>query len=174
MVPSGLFLVLLAVGMVFDVHSRRVPNALVVVMLGWAAVSAGMHWSTAASFGSAALGLVAGLALWLPFWLLGLLGAGDVKYFAAGAAWVGPDLAWRAALLTTLLGGLIAVVVLVRQRGLHRTAAEVALQYRHAAQLIAHADVSETDAAQRTFPYAVPMGLALAVAALRPEALRQW
>jgi len=174
MVVSGLYLLLLGAGMRLDLRERRVPNALVLLMIGWAAIGAWMQWSTAAAIGNAALGLLVGLALWLPFWLLGLLGAGDVKFFAAGSAWVGPGLAWRAALLTALLGGLLAVGVLVRQRGLRRTAAEVVLQYEHAAQLIATADVSSADAARRTFPYAVPMGLALAAAALYPDALRQW
>ena len=168
------FLAFLAFGMLTDVRARRVPNALVLGMLGWALVGALMHWSPAASPAAAGLGALTGLACWLPFWLAGLLGAGDVKYFAAGGAWIGPSLAWRAALATALVGGLMAFVVLVRDRGFRRTAAETALQYQHAAQLIATADLGSTDAVKRTFPYAVPMGLTLAVAALWPELVRQW
>jgi len=34
-------------------------------------------------------GLVVGLLIWLPSWLFKLLGAGDVKMFAAAGAWLG-------------------------------------------------------------------------------------
>ena len=101
----ALFFASLVLGVVTDVRSRRIPNILVLWLLGLGAVGALMHWSTAASPMDAVLGGLTGLGLWLPFWLLGLLGAGDVKYFAAASVWVGAPLAWRAALLAALLGG---------------------------------------------------------------------
>lgn len=172
--PLALFLLTLLIGMTTDVRARRVPNVLVVIMLAWGLVAAAAQWSPANTLLGAAGGTAVGLALWLPFWFLGLLGAGDVKYFAAASAWIGAPLAWRAALAAALLGGVMGVVVLLVQRGLRRTAADVVLQYQHASQIIATADVGAGDAKARTFPYAVPMGVALGAAAIRPSLLLAW
>ncbi len=130
-----------------------------------------MHWSSARSPLDALLGGLVGLGLWLPFWLLGLLGAGDVKYFAAASVWVGAPLAWRAALLAALLGGVMGVAVLVYRRGMRQTMGEIALQARHAGVILADANAGSGDAKQRTFPYALPMAIALAVAVIFPEVL---
>jgi prepilin peptidase CpaA len=174
MIPLALYLTTLVVGMTTDVRSRRVPNVLVLVMLTWSMGAALAQWSPAGSLVGAGFGAGVGLALWLPFWFLGLLGAGDVKFFAAGSAWIGAPLAWRAACAAALLGGGMAIVVLLVQRGLRRTATDVLLQYQQAAHIIASADVSAGEARARTFPYAVPMGIALATAAIRPSLFLSW
>ena len=51
---------------------------------------------------------------------LGVLGAGDVKLFAAGAAWLGPAGVWPATTYAALAGGVLALgwVVLGRRRPL--------------------------------------------------------
>jgi prepilin peptidase CpaA len=169
---TGAFLALLTAGMVTDVRARRVPNALVVALLAAGLLSAAVGSAPAGTLVSAALGAALGLSLWLPFWVLGLLGAGDVKFFAAGAAWIGPSLAWRSALLAALLGGLFALGVLAWRRGWRHAAASVLLQAQHARTFAASGtEVSALPAAQRSLPYAVPMALALCLAALQPTAL---
>jgi prepilin peptidase CpaA len=174
MIPLLLFLVTLAIGVATDVRARRVPNLLVVTMLGLAGAGALWSWSPAGSVGHAVGGMAGGLGLWLPFWLLGLLGAGDVKFFAAGSAWIGWPLAWRAAVITAVLGGLMGILVLVNRGGVRRTMAGVLLQYQQATRIIASADASAADAKARTFPYAVPMAIALATAAINPPLLLRW
>jgi prepilin peptidase CpaA len=174
MIPLLLFLALLIIGITTDVRARRVPNVLVLAMLVLASVGALMTWSPAGSMVRAMWGMLVGLAMWLPFWLLGLLGAGDVKYFAAASAWIGAPLAWRAALVAAVLGGVMGILLLIRQRGFRRTASDVMLQYQQASTLIASADVATADAKARTFPYALPMGLALGTAAVSPRLFLQW
>ena len=168
---TAMFIALLAIGVVTDVRARRVPNALVLWLLAFGAVGGIAHWSAAGSSIDALLGMLLGLALWLPFWLLGLLGAGDVKYFAAAATWIGLSLTWRAALLAALLGGVMSVTVLIYRRGFQYTMRAVALQVNHAEVTLSHANAGESDAVQRTFPYALPMAMALATAVLRPGLL---
>ena len=63
----------------------------------------------------------------------------------------------------------MGIVVLIAQRGLRRTTRDVLLQYQQASHLIASADVSAADARARTFPYAVPMAVALGAAAIAPS-----
>ena len=56
-----------------------------------------------------------GLALFLPFYLLGVMGAGDVKLMAMVGAFIGPSHVLWAALYTLVAGGVLALVwVLVR------------------------------------------------------------
>ena len=169
---SALFFVALATGVVTDIRSRRIPNSLVLWLLGLGTIGALMHWSAATTPLDALVGGLSGLGLWLPFWLLGLLGAGDVKYFAAASVWVGAPLAWRAALLAALLGGVMSVAVLVYRRGVRHTLGEIALQARHASVILADANAGNSDAKQRPFPYALPMAIAIAVAVLFPGVLR--
>lgn len=65
-----------------------------------------------------ALLLVAlGLALWLPFHALGMLGAGDVKLFAASSAWLaGVSQVLIAAAASAIIGGVLAIVWALFQR----------------------------------------------------------
>jgi prepilin peptidase CpaA len=157
---------------VFDVRARRVPNWLVLSLLimGIAAVA----WGTAPSdsWRAASLGFATGLACWLPLWLLGMLGAGDVKLFAAASAWIGPSLSWRAALLAALLGGGIALAMLVQRRGLRKAADSVAVQAPHPRAIVGAAASAQHPQSAETVPYAVPMAIALAIAWFFPEFLR--
>ncbi len=164
------FMACLVGGVYSDVTARRVGNGLVagILVLGLIAAFIGQV-SLAASLLSAVLGALLGLALWLPFWLAGLLGAGDVKFFAAGSAWLGPALTWRAAIVAALLGGVLSLVVIARRSGLRGATEMVAVQTAQARSIIANADIAGSDAASRTFPYALPMALAIALAALVPS-----
>lgn len=158
-------------GALWDARSRRIPNWLSASIFVLALAAGVTHQSVAASISDAMLGTVVGFALWFPMWYLGLLGAGDVKYFAAGATWVGLDLAWRASLLAALLGGLMGIAFLIYERGFSKAARQVAIQVNHPEVFLAGADVGAGDAKSRTLPYAVPMGIALGVAIFKSEFL---
>jgi prepilin peptidase CpaA len=99
-----------AAACVTDFRSRRIPNLLTfgasvaaVVFFGVANGWAGSLWSLE--------GWAIGCALFLPWFLLGGMGAGDVKLLAALGAWVGPGAAVWVALYAGLAGGVFAVVV---------------------------------------------------------------
>jgi prepilin peptidase CpaA len=147
---------------VTDVRSRRVPNGLVVALavVGWAwsVVQHGPVTGTLAALSSGGVGLL----LWLPCWLLGMLGAGDVKLFGAGSLWLPLPLVWRAAVLAALLGGVLAAVALGR-RGVPPAASPPS------GATAALPPSGETAAVPPvTLPYAVPMAVALLVAWWRP------
>lgn len=103
------YTMLMAAAAGMDLRYRRISNglALAVLLLGalFAAISIGPHDATVRVLG----GVGTGLAVWLPLWLLGKLGAGDVKFFAAACAWLGPRLALDAALASAILGGVLAL-----------------------------------------------------------------
>lgn len=117
-------LAVLALGMVMavetDLRARRIPNLLVLLLLG-AGITLNVigpangregifsHFPGALGAGPALLGVLLGLALFLPFYLLRAMGAGDVKLLAALGAFVGPGEIIGLALGILVAGGLLAV-----------------------------------------------------------------
>jgi prepilin peptidase CpaA len=112
-VTKALALVLVLVCAAFDWRSRRIPNVLTLtaIALGLAlnALFAGAAGAVFSAFG---LAIGAGLLL-IPY-LMGGMGAGDVKLMGAVGALLGWQLALTALLYTALAGGLIAVAAILR------------------------------------------------------------
>ena len=105
---------------VTDLHARRIPNWLT---FGAAAAALATHyaWGGPASAQTAAGGWVTGLFLFMPLFLLGGMGAGDVKLLAALGAWLGPTGALWLAIYSSMAGGVMAAIVAMRH-GYLRTA----------------------------------------------------
>jgi prepilin peptidase CpaA len=115
-VTSSVFgVVALAIGFVAcvtDVRTRRIPNLLTFGGAVAALVAHGVvgGWS---GVGMALAGWVVGCVLFIPFFLLGGMGAGDVKLLAALGAWLGPGEALWLAIYASIAGGIVAVVIAV-------------------------------------------------------------
>ncbi len=103
-----------------DVRVRRIPNVLVLMVLCAGLVlnvigpdngRAGplAEYPGALGLGAALLGVLVGLALFLPLHLVRAMGAGDVKLLAALGAFVGPVEVINVALFVLMAGGLLAV-----------------------------------------------------------------
>jgi prepilin peptidase CpaA len=95
-----------------DGWKLKVPNWLTFHMviggLGYAAYvggTAGFLWALA--------GAAVGLATLLPLHAIGGMGAGDVKLMAGVGAWVGPSLTLGAFAASAVVGGIMAVVMVV-------------------------------------------------------------
>lgn len=91
-----------------DVRFRRIPNALILagaavgfLLQGWAAGAGGVL--------AAIYGLLVGLAILLPGYLMGFTGAGDAKLMAAIGTFLGPVGVLQAALISIFVGGVIAL-----------------------------------------------------------------
>ena len=120
-------LALVVVAAIYDLHARRIPNWLVVIGLGAGLVVQcalhgaidGMQWWVG--------GALAGGAVLLPGYLLRMMGAGDVKLMAAVGCFCGAGGALQAALMVCAVGGVWALVELLRRgqmrAGLHNMAA---------------------------------------------------
>jgi prepilin peptidase CpaA len=93
-----------------DIRTRRVPNLLT---FGGAALA--VAYSLVAHGSSGLLislgGWLTGAVLFLPLYLLGGMGAGDVKLLACLGAWLGPRAALFAALYSSIAGGVLALIV---------------------------------------------------------------
>lgn len=91
-----------------DVRSCRIPNTLILagaavgfLLQGWAAGAGGVLAAT--------YGLLVGLAILLPGYLMGFTGAGDAKLMAAIGTFLGPVGVLQAALISIFVGGIIAI-----------------------------------------------------------------
>lgn len=99
---------ILVVALVTDLQSRKIynwltfPAILVGLLLG--AVTGGFT-----GLQSSGIGLLVGSAVFLIGFLLGAMGAGDVKLMAAVGAWLGWPTAIAAVLYVTVIGGLVSL-----------------------------------------------------------------
>jgi len=94
----------------FDLRTRRIPNLLT---FGGAAL-AFVYAVTMNGFGgflTSVEGWGVGLAIFLPMFLLGGMGAGDVKLLACLGAWVGPQGAFWMAIYAMVAGGVMGIIV---------------------------------------------------------------
>lgn len=130
-----LFLVCtLGIAVIVDIRSRRIPNLLVLagwlVAIGWHLLGPPGRWSFDALQPGAVgiLGAVGGglvlLLLFLPFYALGFMGAGDVKLLSfVGCLFGGTLEHWKqllgVALAVLIAGGVLAVVrmLILRKSG---------------------------------------------------------
>jgi prepilin peptidase CpaA len=92
----------------WDIRTRRIPNVLT---LGFPVAALVVHvvLDGAPGAGNTAAGWAAGLALFLPMFILGGMGAGDVKLLAAVGAWLGPWNVLETALAAGVIGGVLAL-----------------------------------------------------------------
>lgn len=102
--------IVLVVAAVIDGIKLKVPNWLTFPMVfaglgywAWTGGTAGVLFALA--------GAVVGLALLLPLYAIGGMGAGDVKLLAGVGAWVGAKLTLWAFVSTAVTGGLMAIVM---------------------------------------------------------------
>lgn len=104
----------------YDVRERRLPNILTVSALAVALVLRAPEGF--GSLGDGLLGALLSFGLALPFFLVGGLGGGDVKLLTAVGGFLGPANLWFALLVMALVGGVMAVGVIIRHRAFGQTA----------------------------------------------------
>ncbi len=107
-------------GAVIDLWTRRVPNPLT-ALLAASGVLLAVYGVSGITVGASLAGLLIGLALMLPGYLIGATGAGDVKLFAAIGSLLGPMPIAMAFFYTALAGGVMALIVALLRRRLRHT-----------------------------------------------------
>ncbi len=91
----------------------RVPNLLLGVS-ACIALALAVFLPHGITVADSLLGGLTGLLLFLPFYLVRGMGAGDVKLLAVVGMYVGPLMAFKIALATALVGGLWGIVLVIR------------------------------------------------------------
>ncbi len=119
-----------AVAALIDLRSQRIPN----VLTFGAAIAALLFTLSSdgvTGVGGALAGWVVGLLLFLPFFVLGGMGAGDVKLLAALGAWLGPLMIVWVALYSAMAGGILALALSVKQGYLQQALLNLRLLLTH-------------------------------------------
>jgi prepilin peptidase CpaA len=123
--PVWVVSVTLVVAAVIDGYKLKVPNWLTFPMIisGWVYSTVYSPYAGWEGLMFSLVGTVIGLALLLPAYAIGGMGAGDVKLLAGIGAWVWGTVTLWAFAVSAIVGGLIAIgMVLVQRRwGKHQT-----------------------------------------------------
>jgi prepilin peptidase CpaA len=111
--------VTLIVAAVIDGMKLKVPNWITfpMILAGWiysATLSPYAGWE---GLMYSLIGTVVGLALLMPAYAIGGMGAGDVKLLAGVGAWVWGERTLYAFAVSAIVGGLIAVAMVLFRRG---------------------------------------------------------
>lgn len=117
--PIWFVTITLIVAAVIDGLQLKVPNWITFPMIasGWvysAVLSPYAGWE---GLMFSLIGTVVGLLLLLPAYAIGGMGAGDVKLMAGIGAWVWTTVTLYAFAVSAVVGGIIAIVMVLAQKG---------------------------------------------------------
>jgi prepilin peptidase CpaA len=154
---------------VYDCRFRRIPNWLnlsgVILGLGWNLVFSHLHGA-----GQAAAGMLLAVVVYLPFYLLRGMGAGDVKLMAAIGSLVGPA-NWLAIFIATaLVGGMAGVAFSMAKKRFAETCCNVyflckdLLQFRAPYRTNPQLDFRNTASLRLPHGLVIAVGCAVAIA----------
>jgi prepilin peptidase CpaA len=143
-----------------DATVRRIPNRIVfpgaVVALVLAALPGGI------GLGRSVSGCAAGFAALLPFYLMGVTGAGDVKLLAAVGAFVGFPGVLGVALITFVAGGVMSALWMIRSRTLGAALVNIRVALFTGAARVASGNlprVGDFPVSGQGIPYAVAIAI---------------
>ena len=116
--PIWVVTITLIVAAVIDGLQLKVPNWITFPMIisGWVYSIALSPYAGWEGLMYSILGTVVGLALLLPAYAIGGMGAGDVKLLAGVGAWVWSTTTLYAFAVSTIVGAVIAVLMVLVQR----------------------------------------------------------
>ncbi len=155
-------LVFLAMATIEDLARNRISNVLT---FGAAALALSLQLVMHGFDGllAGAGGLVIGFVVFLPFYLFGGMGAGDVKMMAAAGAFLTPFTSLLAAGMSLVAGSVLGIAILVVRGGampaLRRYYLTVACLVR-TGHLI-HEDPAASEVTTERFPYAVAIAVGM-------------
>jgi prepilin peptidase CpaA len=114
---DALLLLMVSIAAVNDLATRRIPNRLLLAGLAGALSLHALSAEPGAALLSAFGGMLLGLAIFLPFYLVRGMAAGDVKLMGVIGFFTGPAEAFQIAIFTWCAGGVMALLlILMRSR----------------------------------------------------------
>ena len=135
---------------IYDSLSHRLPNFY--LLMGFSVALALQHWMGGwEQVMAGGAGLMTGFAVFLPFYIMGGMAAGDVKLMAVVGAFLGVGGGLWAAAYSLMAGGVLGVLYLILKGDFKR----FVVRYWAMAMLHARIPAESDDAARHRFPYAV-------------------
>ena len=161
-----LLLMILITASVTDILSHRIPNWLTYPAVLFGVGSHTLLQGLDGLFFSGS-GVLLGFGLLIVFYLVGGMGAGDVKLMAAVGAFLGPKGVFAAFIFTALAGGIYAVALLIRGGRLGATLARLGTPFAlYLGSLTSAGSIDETTRAAPKLCYgvAITIGTILSIA----------
>lgn len=152
--------VILVEAAVIDGWKLKVPNWLTFHLL-FGGLAFWAWYGGWAGFAQSMEGAVLGLLVLLPLYAIGGMGAGDVKLYAGVGAWVGPAVIVPAFVVSAIVGGIMAVVMVIwtgeyaRHIAMFQTICNEIVTIRNPAKLSEIA--AERKPRMRLLPYGIPL-----------------
>jgi prepilin peptidase CpaA len=117
---------LLLIAAVTDVRFGKIPNWLI---MGGMAIGFFGHVSISGISGMlfSLKGVGSGLALFVGLYLIGGMGAGDVKLLAAVGSFIGAEAVFSAGIMAMLLGGLYAIAMMIGHDGVRASLKQIGI-----------------------------------------------
>jgi prepilin peptidase CpaA len=158
LLPALIMTILLLVAALWDARERRIPNQLT---LGSAIVGLALNGLLYGTDGllSATKGWGLGLVLLLILWLVGAMGAGDVKLLAAVGALMGPVFVINTFLWMGLAGGVLAIAISLQRRQLRVAMTSLFVQLNSLLVLHQVPKPESPKTSQRELPYGVAIAI---------------
>jgi prepilin peptidase CpaA len=123
---DALLLLMVSSAAINDLATRRIPNRLLLAGLAGALLLHALSAEPGAALLSACGGMLLGLAIFLPFYLVRGMAAGDVKMMAVVGFFTGPAAAFQIAILTWCAGGVMALLLILLRSRLRLALANIA------------------------------------------------
>ncbi|RQD72266.1 MAG: prepilin peptidase [Tindallia sp. MSAO_Bac2] len=164
---DGALLITIAICFYTDVKEQKIYNkvllpAFVIGLLG-NVITGGFS-----GFGSSALGLLLGMGLLILPFVAGGMGAGDVKLMGIIGLYKGPAFVFQTFLITAIIGGIIALIILAKRKKLGYTFRNFGAALTSLFLLIPKGTVLEglNQTAVASFPYGIAISLGTILAYL--------
>jgi len=152
----------LVVAAVIDGMKLKVPNWLTLPMIasGWIFNLAVGGW---AGLGWSLVGTAVGLGLLLPAYAIGGMGAGDVKLLAGVGAWVLAETTFYSFCWSAVIGGIIAVVMIVARRSFRKHRDQFLMIYSEIMTIGNPTELSAIAAERKSSMLLLPYGIPIAI-----------
>ncbi|MDQ0350783.1 prepilin peptidase CpaA [Alkalibacillus filiformis] len=153
MVINAALVIILVISLITDIHKRKILNVITLPsMLFGIGYHTYINGLEGLSF--SLIGLLLGFVILLIPFLLGGIGAGDVKLMAAIGALMGAQFVFYAFLLTAIIGGVISLLIMLKNKTLFPFFKRIYFKIIYKQQL---ADLNEPRKKHISIPYGVPI-----------------
>ena len=158
----------LVVAAVIDGVKLKVPNWITFPMIisgwicsGWAADVVGMTWYQGVA--GSLLGTFVGLALLLPAYAIGGMGAGDVKLLAGVGAWMHGTHTLYAFVVSVVVGAMLAVAMVLYRRAWSKHSGQFWMILNEIVTVRNPQQLTEIAAARKSSMLLLPYGIPIAI-----------
>jgi prepilin peptidase CpaA len=156
--PNLVIILILVISIITDLRDRKILNIVTLPAILTACI---YHFFTSGleGFYFSGQGFLVGLGLLIIPFLMGGIGAGDVKLLAAVGAWKGTFFIFYTGIYAGIVGGLIALFILLKRRQLISTLRRMLFSVIFLISAKGYLLNKDDEQGAISIPYAIPIAL---------------